>query len=236
MVKKYNVIIFDFDYTLFDYEATEKIAVKAAFEKLGLPYQNDYHTMFKQINRQIWADSERDRRIDKNALRIERFRILFEQLNIPNADELAARASEEYISYSEQGVLIPGVEETILELQKRYSLAIASSGLSIPRMQKLINSPISNCFGQVLFREQFEEDKLKPHHGFFDRLASLYQVPREKILYVGDSFKEDIEGSKNAGFSNVYFKFFNIPDREIDFNKCDYVIDNFDELLTKVEL
>ncbi len=236
MERKYEVIIFDFDYTLFDYEATEKIAVKAAFEALNLPYQESYHTKFKHINRQIWADSERDRRIDKTALRIERFKQLFEQLGIPSASDLAKLASEEYIKYSEQGVLIPGVAETILELKKRYPLVIASSGLSNPRLQKLRNSKISNCFRHVLFREQFEENKLKPHHEFFDKLSTLYNVPREKILYVGDSFAEDIEGSKNAGFSNVFFNFFHILDREIEFDKCDYVIENFDELLSIVGL
>lgn len=236
MEKKYEVIVFDFDYTLFDYEATERIAVKAAFESLGLPYEDRYHTMFKRINRKIWADSENDRRIDKNALRIERFRQLFEQLEMSDAETLAEKASWAYIAHSEYGVLIPGVEETIKILQRNYPLAIASSGLSSPRLSKLQNSPIKNSFSKVMFREVFDEDKVKPNRAFFDKIASNYNVPRKKILYVGDSFREDIEGAKNAGLSTVFFNYFHTPDREIDFSKCDYIIDDFSELLTTVKL
>ena len=236
MDKNYQIIVFDFDYTLFDYEATERIAVKAAFDVLGLPYEERYHAMFKRINRKIWADSEIDRRIDKNQLRIERFRQLFEQLNFENPQILAEKASRAYITHSEYGVLIDGVEKTILELQNRYTLAIASSGLSSPRLAKLQNSPIRNSFSHVMFREVFDENQVKPHPGFFDRIAANYNVPRSEILYVGDSFWEDIEGAKNAGFSTVFFNYFHIPDREIDFSKADYIIDEFSELLTTVKL
>lgn len=236
MEKKYEILVFDFDYTLFDYEETERLAVEATFKALNIEYKDNYHGMFKRINRSIWAESERDRRIDKNALRIERFRQLFEQLNIPDAATLAEKASDVYIANSEHGILISGVEETILKLQHNYSLAVASSGLSNPRRAKLNNSPIGNCFTNVMFRENFDDTKIKPHHDFFDRIAANYNVPRNKIVYVGDSFSEDIEGAKNAGFTTVFFNFTNIPDKEIDYSKCDYVIDEFSELITTVKL
>lgn len=236
MDKKYEVLVFDFDYTLFDYEATEQVAIKAAFEKLNLPYEDRYWAMFKRINRRIWADSDRDRRIDKTALRIERFRLLFDQLGIEDAEGRAHEASEAYITASEYGVLIEGVQDTILQLADRYSLAIASSGLSSPRIEKLRNSPISDAFDVTMFREQFDEDSIKPHHNFFDKIAANYRVSREKILFIGDSMREDIQGAKNAGFSTVFFNYFHLPEREIDFDSCDYIIDKFNELISVVKL
>ena len=46
MDKKYEVLVFDFDNTLFDYEATEQVAIQAAFKQLNLPYEERYQSMF----------------------------------------------------------------------------------------------------------------------------------------------------------------------------------------------
>lgn len=232
-----KVICFDFDDTLFDYAATERVALKFVFDELDIPFNNLYIGMFKDINRKIWNESERDRRLDKNLLRFERFKILFQKLEINNPDELAKEASMIYIKKSEKGILIDGVETTIKYLnQKGYTLLIASSGLSNPRLQKLQDSPIKNCFYKSLFRENFKEEDIKPRRGFFDQIAYLSKLERKDMLFVGNNFYDDIKGAKEAGFATVWFNYFNIPEREVDTETyCDYIIYNFEDLINKVE-
>lgn len=239
-MKRYDVIIFDFDNTLFDYEATERTALSATFEKLGFVYNSKYYDEFKKINRQIWANSE-NLGMSKNAIRVERFRMLFEELQISIEDiTLSETASEIYIDQHRRGTLIEGVESTIKKLSEEYVLLIASSGLTIPRLDKLKNSPIESYFSKLFFREHFIEGAIKPDPRFFDTVLQEYlEIPRERILYVGDNFNDDVLGSKAAQLSNVWFDFFGLSrnglDNEFDFSKCDHIIYRFDELLGVVE-
>ena len=231
----YKIICFDFDDTLFDYAATEKIALKSVFTELDIPFKNVYISRFKDINRNIWAQSERDRTLDKNTLRLERFRILFEKLGIENAASLAKNASDIYIKNSEKGVMIDGVADTIPRLlEMKYTLMIASSGLRNPRIEKLNESVISDYFTLALFREDFGEGKVKPNRAFFDNIASRFNVNRNEILFVGNDFYNDVKPAKESGFDTVWFNYFEMPEREVDITYCDYIIYSFEEILNKV--
>lgn len=48
---------------------------------------------------------------------------------------------------------------------------------------------------------------LKPSTVPFETLAKELQLPPENILYVGNSHKYDVVGSKNAGFKSAWFVF-----------------------------
>lgn len=55
---KYQLIIFDMDDTLFDYDKTEEFALREAFRSLSMQYYNDYLSVFRKINRNIWSEYE----------------------------------------------------------------------------------------------------------------------------------------------------------------------------------
>ena len=55
MNKRYDLILFDFDDTLFDYEKTEERALRDSMLYHGLIYEDNYYAIFKKINRELWA-------------------------------------------------------------------------------------------------------------------------------------------------------------------------------------
>ncbi|MCR5494473.1 MAG: HAD family hydrolase [Treponema sp.] len=68
---------------------------------------------------------------------------------------------------------------------------------------------------------------LKPDVHSFLRMSEIIGVAPEKILYVGNSKKYDVIGSKRAGMKSAYLltgfkRFFNIKDKDADISFCNY--------------
>ncbi|MDI3546832.1 MAG: 2-haloacid dehalogenase [Halanaerobiales bacterium] len=79
---KYEVILFDADGTLFDFEKAEDYALEKTVSFFELKYNRDYHLKhFRDINLAIWEEFERGL-ISAAELKTERFKRLFERLKI----------------------------------------------------------------------------------------------------------------------------------------------------------
>lgn len=228
----FDVIVFDFDNTLFDYAATEVNALQMVFRGLRLPYKEEFRFEFIKINRGLWNEKN----VNTQDLRLIRFKELFKSIGCEINFEAICKAAAIYIKASEQGILIEGVDKTIKELKKRaIILDIASSGYTNPRIEKLHNSSIGGCFDYVLFREDFDHVKIKPDSSFFFEILKKHpDISHDRILYIGDSFDTDIIGSKKAGLSNVWFNYFNTDTKDFNMDYCDFVIYKFCDLLKLV--
>lgn len=231
--KEYDIIVFDFDNTLFDYESTEQKALEEVFINMNLKYFDEYFIVFSNINRKLWDISEQNDFLDKTELRVQRFFNFFNEIGIVKELSFAKKASQIFIENSTSGYLIDGVEETLNNLKNQgFILLIASSGLANPRKLKLYNSSIREYFSYSFFREDFQDDKIKPHIDFYNSISNKYpNIPSKRFLYVGDSFESDIKGSKKAGFSNIWFNYFNKKESSVDMNYCDQVIYSFKDLI-----
>ena len=234
--KKFDALVFDFDNTLFDYEGTEREALRSVFKDMNIPFFSEYSSMFISINRRLWRDTENDKSFAKKNLRIRRFTELFKKIGYDDSLETAQEASRLFLLHSEKGCLIDGVKETLNELKSMgYILGVASAGLSVPRRKKLENSEIANCFDFTMYREDFDNNKVKPHRDFYDRISiKLSDILRERILYVGDSFEPDVKGSATAGFSAVWFNYFNADEASVDTEYCYGIIKHFSELINLI--
>ena len=45
----------------------------------------------------------------------------------------------------------------------------------------------------------------KPNRRMFDMIATKLGVKNDEVIYVGDSYKKDIMGAKNAGMTPVWY-------------------------------
>lgn len=231
----FDVIVFDFDNTLFDYAATENNALQMVFRELKIPYKEVFRFEFIKINRRLWNETE-NKFINIQDIRLNRFKELFKMIGYEIDFESICKAATIYVKASEQGFLIEGVDKTIKELKKRaIILDIASSGFTNPRIEKLCNSSIDGYFDYVLFREDFVYSKIKPDSSFFFEILERHpDTSHKRILYVGDSFDTDIIGSKQAGLSNVWFNYFGADTKDFNMNYCDFIIYKFCDLLKLV--
>ena len=72
-----------------------------------------------------------------------------------------------------------------------------------------------------------ETGALKPSPAPFLKMADLLGLPRDQILYVGNSHKYDVTGAKNAGMKSAYIltgfrRLFNLKLKEADFSFKSY--------------
>lgn len=231
MMKKnnYDVIIFDFDDTLFDYEKTERQALKSTFSWFGIEYKDEYYDIFRRINREEWQFANQKNSQSIKYMKKLRFEKLFKEICVHfDAEEF----NDKYTEFSYNGELIEHVEETIKALHKSVNLVIASNGPSTPRREKLSNSAIKNCFLAFFSSEQFDGEVKKPDAEFFLKIINTLfkSISKERILVVGDRLETDILGANNSGFKSMWFNY-----RRLEYDKSvatpDFIIDSFDEIL-----
>ncbi|WP_379132213.1 YjjG family noncanonical pyrimidine nucleotidase [Paenibacillus sp. sgz500958] len=198
---KYELILFDADDTLFDYEMAERHALHSAFEQFGYPAGAAEHTVvYKEINKALWRELELGL-ISSMALRVERFRRLFATQGLELEPEVF---SEAYLKYLGEGsFLIPGAVELCGELDG-LRLAIITNGIREVQTSRIQGSLLCNTFEQVIISE--EAGCQKPEKGIFDyAFNKLGLTDKDKVLIVGDSLTSDIQGGINYGIDTCWY-------------------------------
>jgi putative hydrolase of the HAD superfamily len=93
----------------------------------------------------------------------------------------------------------PYVAETLLRLKDAgYKLGALSD---FPVREKLVNMKLNGCWDAEISSE--EAGALKPAAAGFFALAEKLQMPPENILYVGNSYRFDVEGAAAAGMKTA---------------------------------
>ncbi|MDR1575605.1 MAG: HAD family hydrolase [Treponema sp.] len=95
--------------------------------------------------------------------------------------------------------LFPYVKETLAALrQAGFRLGMLSD---FPPETKLAYLGIGDCWDAALCSERL--GALKPDRRPFDELAAALGLPPERILYVGNSSRYDVEGAARAGMKTA---------------------------------
>ncbi|ARF18231.1 YjjG family noncanonical pyrimidine nucleotidase [Sporosarcina ureae] len=197
----YDVLLFDLDDTLFDFEETEKHALGNTFNTFGLPNGLEaYRDTYRAISSVIWDDLEQGR-ISLEELKVERFRRLFAH------HELQVNASdfgELYIeNLGHESHMIEGVEEMMAKLTD-YRLAILTNGFTLAQHARIAGSPLHNTFEAIIASE--ETGYKKPQPEIFDyTFEKLGITDPSRVLMIGDSLTSDIQGGINAGIDTCWF-------------------------------
>lgn len=120
----YQLLLFDVDDTLFDYNITEEISLKNTLEQINVPYVSEYISIYRKISNDLWNirkkySSYKDMRID----RVSRF---LDAIGITGVNyELFI---DMYIDFSKHGILIEGVHKVLNILHEKYILVANTNG------------------------------------------------------------------------------------------------------------
>ena len=77
----FDLILFDIDGTLLDFNLTEKNALKETFEEYGFEFNEEIHKRYHDINIFYWKELEKGN-IDKDKLGYARFDQLFKEYGL----------------------------------------------------------------------------------------------------------------------------------------------------------
>jgi len=199
-VSRFEVILFDADGTLFDFERAETHALSAAFADLGEPWNEGLLPAYQRINSRLWREFENGT-ITTSYLRTERFARFCREVG-SKADP-AAFAGRYLARLGEASFLIDGAEAVVRRLFGRHRLAIITNGLSEVQHARIERSPIAGLFEAVVVSE--EVGVQKPEAGIFQVAFDLLGISdRSQAIMVGDSLSSDVQGGANFGIATCW--------------------------------
>jgi putative hydrolase of the HAD superfamily len=96
--------------------------------------------------------------------------------------------------------LLPGVNETLAELQKKYKLVVATKGDLKDQHRKLHLSGLGSYFHHIeVMTEKAEED--------YEKLLNRLDIKGDEFFMIGNSLKSDVLPVLNVGGSAVHVPF-----------------------------
>ena len=198
----FDVILWDVDGTLLDFLAAEKAAIRATFEKMGLGYCTDEQiARYSVINKKYWKRME-DGEITKAEVLSGRFLEFFEN------EGIVADVDEFNVLYQtalgDTVVYFDDADKLLSELRGRVKQYAVTNGTQRAQRRKLVGSGLDQIFDGIFISDEVGYEKPMPE--FFDHVfREIGDVPRERVLIVGDSLSSDIRGGKNAGIPTCWY-------------------------------
>ncbi|MBE6053376.1 MAG: noncanonical pyrimidine nucleotidase, YjjG family [Clostridium sartagoforme] len=198
---KYEVLLFDADETLFDFKKAEKYAFENSIKDLNMDYDENYHyKIYEEINKNIWLEFEKGL-ITQEKLKVERFKRLSKEINIPFDESEFSKAYLRHLSNA--SFLYNNSLEIIKKLRNDYKLAIITNGLTEVQSKRIKQSPIAKYFDTIVISKEVKISK--PNAGIFEiTLNKLGYKDKNKILMIGDSLTSDIQGGINFGIDTCW--------------------------------
>lgn len=222
-------LFLDLDDTILDFKKAEHIALEKTLRAVGIEPTEEVCALYSRINISYWERLER-KELTRAQVMVGRFEEFLRTMGVAaDADECAA-------SYAHNlGIghfFLPGAQEAVAQLAKKYRLYITSNGTASVQSGRLKSANISHYFEDIFISQDMGADK--PSKAYFDAcFARIPDIDPAKTMIVGDSLTSDILGGKNAGILTCWINPAHKPGRE-DI-RPDYEIENLTQLESLLE-
>ena len=193
-------LFLDLDDTILDFHKAEKIAICKTFRQFGIEPTEEVLARYHQINKECWHRLELGQWVREQVL-VRRFELLFAEHNIVCDGTPVARAYERNLSVGHY--FLPGAEEAVDALSRKYRLFLASNGTASVQQGRMTSANLYRFFEKVFVSQELGANK--PAKEFFERATA--QIPGydpARAMMVGDSLTSDILGGINAGMKTCW--------------------------------
>ena len=199
---KYDVIFFDADDTLFDFQQSEAVAYRNAMQAFRLPYAGtEHYNIYRDLNHAIWQEFE-EGKISQPVLKTERFRRLAARLGA--SFDAGAFAKEFMYQLSMDSILYDETLPLVSRLKQHAKMLIVTNGLRDVQDRRVRGSVLAQSLCGVIISE--EAGVAKPDPAIFEIAArTAGATDKSKMLMVGDGLKTDILGGINYGIDTCWF-------------------------------
>ena len=193
-------LFLDLDDTILDFHKAERIAISKTIRDFGVEPTEEILTRYHEINRWHWEQLEKGTMTRAQVLE-NRFKVLFGELGMEVDAERVARTYEQNLSQGHW--FLPGAEEAVASLSKKYRLFLASNGTASVQKGRMTSANLYRFFETVFVSQEIGHNK--PARAYFDAcFASIDGFDPKKAMIVGDSLSSDIQGGINAGITTVW--------------------------------
>lgn len=197
----YQVLLFDVDDTLLDFQAAEKAALKSAFSEQQVPLTKRTAKTYHTYNQLAWQQIEKNRATREQWL-IWRFaQTLYDCQLVGDA---AVLDSTFRASLTQQHQRLGASLEVIQGLFKQgYSLQIVSNGDGKTQRERLAKAQLLPYFDKLFVSGDLGVQKPDPR--FFEQVFSENPgIMKEQFVIIGDSLTSDIQGGHQSGIDTIY--------------------------------
>lgn len=208
---KYRLIVFDFDGTLADSEASIMEALRLVARDLGLPGVD-----FSGARRSIGLPLQRTIEMG----------LALEPGQVFEAVELYRKHYKE-VAY-DSTALFPGVKETLDRLQQNHLLAVASSKSRQGLLAMMRHLGIIDRFSFIAGAQDVKQGKPAPDMVLL--ALEVLGISAEQCLVVGDTVY-DIEMGHRAGADTCAVTYGNNSPEDLNSFKPTFLIDSFHDVM-----
>lgn len=196
----FEFLFIDLDDTILDFKMQEDVAIVKTLTEAGVDPTEEICQRYSRINKEHWARMEKGE-IDRNQVLFGRFQVLFAELGVDADWEKAALSYMENLSAGHY--FLPGAEEAVKSLSKKYRLFLASNGTAKVQEKRIKSAGIATYFEGIFISQNIGINK--PDKGFFDYcFARIPGFDPKKAMIIGDSPSSDMLGGQNAGIATCW--------------------------------
>ena len=193
-------LFLDLDDTILDFHKAERIAIAKTIREFGVEPTEEILNLYHGINKWHWEQLELGK-LTRAEVLVNRFGVLFEKLGRKVDAPKCAKVYEGNLSQGHW--FLPGAEEAVDALSKKYRLFLASNGTATVQKGRMTSANLYRFFETVFVSQEIGHNK--PSKEYFE--ACFARIPgfdRDKAMIVGDSLSSDIKGGINAGIKTVW--------------------------------
>ena len=229
-----KAIVFDFVQTLGDaaegYKSAEKNSQEKLYKKLGIDKWDEYKELYREERKQHFARKDFSR---KNV-----WIKLCEHFNTPVDNDFLNQLENEYWEFVKNAMkLFPEVLDVIKKLKEKYKLGMVSNSQKDGSTKALQNDEykkLEQLFDAIVIAGE-GDIPAKPDPAPFKLILEKLGAKPDEAIFVGDDFKGDIEGSKNAGMTPVWLRHYSVERNWPEASFEVITITNLEELLDVVK-
>jgi len=209
-------LFLDLDDTILDFHQAERVAIAKTLRDFGVEPTEQVLNRYHCINKWHWEQLELGK-LTRPQVLTGRFRMLFAELGVQADPEAVTARYSENLSIGHW--FLPGAEEAVETLSKKYRLFLASNGTASVQKGRMTSANLYRFFEQVFVSQEIGYNK--PARAYFDICFSRIDgFDPERAMIVGDSLTSDMRGGNNAGIRTCWVNprhEARVPDIHVDY-------------------
>jgi len=228
-VSSLKVVCFDLDGTICDlWEGEHKarlILINQLADESGHHFEHVtevYDTEWAKIKQEYMALVNEG--MEEQDIREKHLETVLEIIGLEASSREYARI---HCTETMDGIYIYTDARNVLDaLKKKYMLTMITNGASLWQREKIEKLDIEGYFEELIVSGELGHHKPSPR--IFEEMTRRTGVNPSEIIYIGNDYRKDIQGAKDAGWRAAWVK---RTDEERDETVPDYSISELSELL-----
>lgn len=199
-------IFFDLDDTLHDHQKPFLNAFQNIFqgENIHFPIQELYKK-FRDCSDDLW-ESYVKKEMSLGELREQRIILALKNFNMHISTEQARDFQLSYEHYSDHLELFSEVQQLLENVQKsELIVGIITNGPTEHQFRKIHSLGLTKYINRDFIFISEEVGMAKPNPAIFKHVSQKVSISPSELLYIGDSWTNDVIAPSNAGWKSIWF-------------------------------